>query len=178
MERLGEPVGQDICCETEFFSISQGSCTHELSKILLPKQDLYTNNTSWRSNVNGYNLTRPHPLDGELQTLSDSWERQSKYSPWVSPLAGDPFLNLGSLIWYQSYGTITDFIISTRIWSKERDRSCLGTSLSACPLCGQNVPSHSIVMSSYEDFPTEQIDAPKQYFNRPTEADVNHVRGV
>lgn len=83
------------------FSIWHGICTHELPTIWLPTQDLYTDNTSWRSNVNGLNLTRPQPLDEELQTLSDNWERQSKYSPWVSPRAGDPVLNLGSLIRYQ-----------------------------------------------------------------------------
>ena len=80
----------DVCCSIWCYIhdpppprasfIEQGSCTHEISTIWLPKQDLHNDCTNWRDNMDGGNLTGSCPSvksDRQLMTTEGKISQSS-----------------------------------------------------------------------------------------------------
>ena len=61
MERLQDPMEEDICCEiASLRHVSQQNYTHEISSTHLPKQNLDIGDTNRYSNMEGGSLMGPH----------------------------------------------------------------------------------------------------------------------
>lgn len=144
-----EKTGEGCLLGESISSTWQQNCIYELSTKWMPKQDPHKENTNWFANAEGSHKTPC--LDEELQAVGEYQERKKRYCSRTRGLfmVGDLVPELGSLTWWQTSGAKTDYMISTRIWSKGRDGSCLSISVSRSPLCGQNVFYHSTVISGY-----------------------------
>lgn len=68
------------------FQTQQGSCTHEIPALCLPKQHLHNDNTGWHANMYDGNFTRFQFLNEELMAINDCWERENRFSSGMSVL--------------------------------------------------------------------------------------------